>query len=63
MYWPVVSYHFWKASLAHWPNDPVEMGTFMAVNVLLTSLQGFWTFLIIKGLIKLVQGKDDGKDD
>eukprot|EP00629_Pelagomonadales_sp_RCC1024_P006677 CAMPEP_0119259132 /NCGR_PEP_ID=MMETSP1329-20130426/69_1 /TAXON_ID=114041 /ORGANISM="Genus nov. species nov., Strain RCC1024" /LENGTH=236 /DNA_ID=CAMNT_0007258495 /DNA_START=168 /DNA_END=878 /DNA_ORIENTATION=+ len=65
LYWPVVSYHFWKASLAHWPNDQVELLVFMTVNVVLTSLQAYWSYLIVRGLIKLVQGKDDGsgKDD
>ena len=52
-YWPYVSYHFWSASVTHWPADQVEVLVFCAVNLLLSALQAFWTYLIVIGLYKL----------
>ena len=66
LYWPVVSYHFWRASLAH-EGDALEVNTFLVVNVILSSLQAYWTKLIIEGLVKLLKGDptadDVGKDN
>ena len=66
VYWPVVSYHFWAASLAH-AGDALEVNTFLVVNILMTSLQAYWTKLILEGLYKLVTGDptadDVGKDN
>ena len=61
LYWPVVSYHFWRASLAH-EGDALEVNTFLVVNVILSSLQAYWTKLIIEGLVKLLKG-DPTADD
>ena len=61
-YWPYVSYHFWSASLTHYPNDALEVMTFCTVNLLLSALQAFWTYLIIIGLYKLAIG-DPGTHD
>mmetsp|Transcript_21179 Transcript_21179/g.65127 ORF Transcript_21179/g.65127 Transcript_21179/m.65127 type:complete len:249 (-) Transcript_21179:54-800(-) len=62
VYWPLVSYHFWVASLAHWPSDALEVTTFCVVNVLLTGLQGYWTYLILIGLYKIATGDPTSHD-
>jgi len=64
-YWPVVSYLFWCDSL-----DELAAGsqpkplvyTFCVCNVVLTSLQLFWGWLVAKGLWKALFGKKDDKD-
>ena len=47
--------------------DALEVNTFLVVNVILSSLQAYWTKLIIEGLVKLLKGDptadDVGKDN
>lgn len=65
VYWPFVSYYFWIDSLAELRRG--DAGTaptwlvvmFLVFNALLTSLQFYWTHLIVQGAIKLARGEKD----
>ena len=65
VYWPFVTYYFWIDSLAELrrgdagaaPTWLVVM--FLVFNALLTSLQFYWTHLIVQGAIKLARGEKD----
>ena len=65
-YWPVVSFYFWRASLKALQEGTAKADwvvyTFLTVNVLLTSLQFFWSKLIFESLLKIARKVPD-KDD
>jgi len=60
IYWPFVCYSFWRNLLS----SMAPMGlkaVWMGFNLGLTGLQYYWGSLVVKGVIKLLQGSSDDK--
>ena len=66
LYWPFVSFFFWKSSLAALAADAYEpravIYTFFAANVVLTLMQWYWASLIVAAMVKKAKGAEgDGE--
>lgn len=60
IYWPFVCYSFWQNLLSS--TAPLALkAVWMGFNVGLTCLQYYWGSLVVKGVIKLLQGGSDDK--
>ena len=59
VYWPIVSYQFWRDSLGAYADGTMHstsaMCTFLVANIGLTSLQFVWTRLILIGILEKVK--------
>ena len=67
VFWPIMSYHFWRAAFAHWSAGTLHsvpvMGLFCLSNVCLTTLQFMWGGDILRAAMGTSSSKVEAKRD